>query len=86
MKYEIEISDINTTILLHDLADIKDWVDKAIAGKIAHCRKRMAFKYREIAKVEGMPSIPVSDEECAKCLCSRKDYINRAAREKLGLQ
>ena len=43
MKIEIEISDLDAAILRNDLLDVKDWVSKAVKGKIgrASCRERV---------------------------------------------
>ena len=29
------------SVLKNDLPDVQDWVDKAIDGKVANCKKRM---------------------------------------------
>lgn len=40
ITYTRTITDAEQKILEHDLLDIKDWIDKAIQGKINNCAKR----------------------------------------------
>ena len=78
----VEISDFNEKVLLNDLLDIDDWVQKAVVGKINNCKKRMAddasARLKADASVETMPA---TDDGLIAALLARSDYKNRAARE-----
>lgn len=40
-NYHRSLTDEEMAILENDLLDVKDWIDKAIEGKINNCRKRI---------------------------------------------
>ena len=78
----VEISDHNEKVLLNDLLDIDDWVQKAVIGKINNCGKRMATQATAILKAdESVESMPATDEGLQKALLARDDYKNRAERD-----
>ena len=78
----VEISDHNQNILLNDLLDIDDWVQKAVVGKINNCSKRMANQATAVLKAdESVESMPATDEGLQKALLARDDYKNRAERD-----
>lgn len=80
-KFEIVISEEDEKFLLNDLADIGLWLSLACIGKISNCMKRAAKQYEEIAKKEGIATMPVQDRDKALALFARPDYKNRVARE-----
>lgn len=41
MEYKRTLTQEEIKALHHDLLDIKDWIEKAIDGKIAKCKERM---------------------------------------------
>ena len=78
----VEISDHNEKVLLNDLLDIDDWVQKAVVGKINNCSKRMANGATAVLKAdESVESMPATDEGLQKALLARDDYKNRAERD-----
>ena len=78
----VEINDHNEKVLLNDLLDIDDWVQKAVIGKINNCGKRMATQATAILKAdESVESMPATDEGLQKALLARDDYKNRAERD-----
>ena len=67
---------------LNDLLDIDDWVQKAVAGKINNCKKRMAVQATAVLKADSdVETMPATDDGLIAALLARDDYKNRAARE-----
>jgi hypothetical protein len=78
----VEISDHNENILLNDLLDIDDWVQKAVVGKINNCGKRMANEATQVLKADdSVETMPATDDGLVAALLARPDYKNRAARD-----
>ena len=77
----VEISDHNEKLLLNDLLDIDDWIQKAVIGKINSCGKRMAVEATVVLKADdSVETMPATDEGLQKALLARDDYKNRAER------
>ena len=81
IEYKRIITTEEQRILENDLLDIKDWIDKAIEGKISNCLTRAARQFKQIAEQENAPTVPTNDKACFHHLTNRKDYKNRAERE-----
>ena len=80
--FTIEISDHNEKVLLNDLLDVDDWVQKAVVGKINNCGKRMAIQATAVLKAdESVETMPATDEGLQKALLARDDYKNRSERD-----
>ena len=78
----VEINDLNEKILLNDLLDIDDWVQKAVVGKINNCKTRMADDASARLKADdSVESMPATDDGLIATLLARSDYKNRAARD-----
>lgn len=78
----VQVSTTNEKILLNDLLDIDDWVQKAVAGKINNCKKRMAIQATVVLKADSdVETMPATDDGLIAALLARDDYKNRAARE-----
>ena len=78
----VVINDDNQAILIHDLLDINDWVQKAVVGKINNCTKRMAREATEVLKADdSVSSMPATNVDLCKALIARDGYKNRAARD-----
>ena len=78
----VQVSTTNEKILLNDLLDIDDWVQKAVAGKINNCKKRMAIQATAVLKADSdVETMPATDDGLIAALLARDDYKNRAARE-----
>lgn len=86
LEYKITITDEQEKILLHDLVDIKYWIDKAIEGKINNCMKRAANECRQSLKANPDAMIPANDKTAALMLFNSKTYKNRIARENDSIQ
>lgn len=81
IKYSVDITDEQQKILEHDLLDIKDWINKAIQGKVNNCLKRAANECRQILKNNPNAMVPANDVTAAFALFSSKHYKNRVQRE-----
>jgi hypothetical protein len=81
IEYTRIITDEEQKILENDLIDIKDWIDKAIEGKINNCFKRAAIAYDELAKKENIELVPVKSDLKVKELFKHVKYKNRQQRE-----
>jgi len=80
--FTVEISDHNEKVLLNDLLDVDDWVQKAVVGKINNCGKRMAIQATAVLKAdESVETMPATDEGLQKALLARDDYKNRSERD-----
>ena len=78
----VEINDLNEKILLNDLLDIDDWVQKAVVGKINNSKTRMADNASAILKADdSVETMPATDDGLIEALLARSDYKNRAARD-----
>ena len=78
----VNISDHNEKVLLNDLLDIDDWVQKAVVGKINNCGKRMANEATAILKADAsVETMPATDAGLINALLARDDYKNRAERD-----
>ena len=81
----IEISDINEKIMLNDLRDIDDWVQKAVTGKMNQCKKRMAIQATAVLKADdSVETMPATDDGIIETLLARDDYKNRTERDEAG--
>jgi len=85
INYTRVITDEEQKFLENDLLDIKDWIDKAIEGKINNCMKRAANQYMELAKKENIALIPVHDKHKAQALINRAGYVSRKQAELNGI-
>ncbi len=74
MEIKINITDVEEKILLNDLIDIQDWVEKAVKGKVNNCKKRMISGYKS-------PLVDKTDDELVEYIISQLDYKDRKDRE-----
>jgi hypothetical protein len=78
----VVISDIDVLALKNDLLDIDDWVQKAVAGKINHCKKRMLRSGTDamIKDPAFTDAIPSGEAELITLIASKtKDRVAREA-------
>ena len=78
----VVISDIDVLALKSDLLDIDDWVQKAIAGKVNNCKKRMLRSGTDemIKDPSFTDSIPSDESALVTLVASRtKDRATRQA-------
>ena len=77
------LTTIEEAVLKSDLSDIQNWVDKAIDGKIANCKKRMVTEWLpKLYADDSVSSIPATEDEILELVVARSDYKNRTARDK----
>lgn len=81
LNYQRTITDEEVKLLENDLIDIKDWIDKAIEGKINNCMKRAAKQYEEHAKINSLSTMPVKDIDKAQLLFIIPGYKKRKDKE-----
>jgi hypothetical protein len=78
----VNISDADEEVMLNDLLDIDDWVQKAVTGKINNCKKRMAAQAAAVLKADAsVETMPATDDGLIASLLARPDYENRTARD-----
>jgi len=78
----VQISDADQVALEHDLLDIDDWVQKAVAGKVNNCRKRMASEAQAALMADpAVTTMPADADGLVSALRARPEYKNRAARD-----
>ena len=76
------LSSTEEAVLKNDLLDVQDWVDKAIDGKVANCKKRLVAEWLpKLYADSSVSSIPASEDEIVALIVARDDYKNRAARD-----
>lgn len=76
------LTSIEETVLKNDLLDIQAWVDGAIDGKVANCKKRMIAEWRPILTADpDVESMPADDDKLIEVIVARDDYKDRAVRE-----
>ena len=81
MIITVEISDAEKACLENDLTDINDWVQSAVIGKIAGCRKRLIREWQpRLFSDVSVATIPADDIEFTASLITRADYRNRRQR------
>ena len=82
MIITVNISADEQACLLNDLADIDDWVQKAVQGKIAQCRKRFVREWQpRLFADPAVTTIPGDEAGFIAIVLTRPDYKDRAARD-----
>ena len=71
------------SVLKNDLMDVEVWVNKAIDGKVANCKKRMIAEWLpKLMADSSVESIPAKEDDLIALIIARSDYKNRSDREK----
>jgi hypothetical protein len=71
------------SVLKNDLLDIESWVNEAINGKVASCKKRMIAEWLpKLMADSSVESIPAKEDDLIALIVARSDYKNRSDREK----
>ena len=81
IKYERQLTQEEEDILKHNLVDIKDWVDKAILGKINNTLSRAYQEYKVLLAKENAQNLPLNDRDAFNAYKRRPDYRNRQQRD-----
>ena len=80
--YTVTISAADETALDNDLTDKDAWIQEAVTGKIANCKKRMINTWRPIIFADdSVASIPANDDDFIALVVARDDYKTRAERD-----
>ena len=80
--YTVTISAADETALDNDLLDKDAWIQAAVVGKIASCKKRMINEWRPILFDDAsVTSIPANDDDFIALVVARDDYKTRAERD-----
>jgi hypothetical protein len=62
--------------LNNDLEGIQDWVDAAINGKVANCKKGMFAKWNPILTADpDVENIPADEDKLIELIVARDDYV-----------
>jgi hypothetical protein len=88
IQITISISDVDQKVLLNDLADIEQWVNEAVTGKIDNCFKRMRSDW--VQRLMNDPAftdpIPSNKEDFINLVVSLPQYQDRNTREAAALK
>ena len=80
--YTVTITEADETALDNDLLDKDAWIQAAVTGKIANCKKRMINTWRPIIFADdSVASIPANDDDFIALVVARDDYKTRAERD-----
>ena len=79
----ITINDTDQKCMKNDLADIDDWCQKAVEGKVNNCWKRMQQSWttklmNDETFTDPLPSVK---EDFVNLVLARDDYKDRATRD-----
>ena len=70
------------SVLKNDLLDVEVWVNGAIDGKVANCKKRMIAEWLpKLYADDSVDSIPANEDDMIAMVVARSDYKDRATRE-----
>ena len=70
------------SVLKNDLLDVEVWVNGAIDGKVANCKKRMIAEWLpKLYADDSVDSIPANEDDMIAMVVARSDYKDRANRE-----
>ena len=80
--YTVTISSADETALDNDLVNKDAWIQAAVTGKIANCKKRMINEWRPIIFADdSVATIPANDDDFIALVVARDDYKTRAERD-----
>ena len=76
------LSSTEEAVLKNDLLDVEVWVNGAIDGKVANCKKRMIAEWLpKLYADESVTQIPANEDEIIALVVVRSDYFNRVERD-----
>ena len=83
LTLKIEDDDTQQAILNNDLADINQWVQDAMTGKINNCWKRMQQEWTtKLMNDDSFTDpIPSNQADFVKLITARSDYKTRKQRD-----
>ena len=84
LRNGIELSDTDMQILQNDILNIEDWINGAVAGKIAACKSRMIATWTpKLLGDPGVNTLPGNEAALINVITDHPDYLSRSDREKL---
>ncbi len=70
------------SVLKNDLLDVEVWVNNAIDGKVANCKKRMIAEWLpKLYADKSVTQIPANEDDLIALIVARSDYKNRFNKE-----
>ena len=79
--FNVTISDSDMKALEHDLIDVNQWLQEAVAGKISNCKKRMISEWQpKLFADPAVDNIHADENAFINLVVSRDDYKNRSQR------
>ena len=70
------------SVLKNDLLDAEVWVNGAIDGKVANCKKRMIAEWLpKLYADESVTQIPANEDDMIALVVARSDYLDRSERD-----
>jgi hypothetical protein len=70
------------SVLKNDLIDVEVWVNSAIDGKVANCKKRMIAEWLpKLYADESVTQIPANENDMIAMVVARNDYLDRSDRQ-----
>lgn len=82
LRNGLDISDTDLKALQHDLLNIEDWINGAIAGKINACKTRLLSEWTtRLMNDPSVSTIPANESALIKLITDHPAYKNRQARE-----
>ena len=70
------------SVLKNDLIDVEVWVNSAIDGKVANCKKRMIAEWLpKLYADESVTQIPANEDDMIAMVVARNDYLDRSERQ-----
>ena len=79
--YTVTISAEDEIALNNDLLDIDTWIQQAVIGKTANCRKRIIAEWQPILFNDpAVTAIPATQDEFIAAVVARSDYKSAAQR------
>lgn len=82
----IDISDTDIKVLQHDILNIEDWINAAIAGKITSCKSRLIESWMpRLLSDPAVITIPADESALINVITQHPGYLNRSDRDDLEL-
>lgn len=80
--FNLEISELENSVLEHDLLDVHEWIRLAIEGKISNVKTRLMKEAQEaLIRDADIQTMPATEEGILNLYFSRPYYKNRSQRD-----
>lgn len=82
MIYTVETTELEESILKHELLDIQDWLEKALIGRINKVKLSMLSEaHKSLLKDPDTISIPATEQGVLEAYMALSSYKDRATRQ-----